>query len=155
MSANGVAERFDLAGALAEIERQFGAGAVREIGSEADRRVEAIPTGAASLDQALGVGGVARGRVVEVFGPESSGKTTLTYHLIAEAQRLGGRCAFIDAEHSLDPAYARAIGVDLEQLLFSQPDCGEQALEIGDLLVRSGELALVVIDSVAALVPRA
>jgi len=155
MSANGVAERFDLAGALAEIERQFGEGAVREIGSRASDSVAAISTGAASLDQALGIGGVARGRVVEVFGPESSGKTTLTYHLIAEAQRAGGRCAFIDAEHSLDPGYAARIGVDVERLLLSQPDCGEQALEIADLLVRSGELALVVIDSVAALVPRA
>jgi recombination protein RecA len=117
--------------------------------------VEVIPTGALSLDLALGVGGFPRGRIVEIYGPESSGKTTLTYHAIAEAQGLGGRCAFVDAEHSMDPVYARAIGVDTDALLLSQPDYGEQALEIVDLLVRSKEVALVVVDSVAALTPKA
>ena len=122
----------DLASALARIEREFGEGSVLSLGAEAPA-VEAIPTGALSLDLVLGVGGLPRGRVVEVYGPESSGKTTLTYHAIAEAQRLGGRCAFIDAEHAMDPAYAAAIGVDTEALIVSQPDYGEQALEIADL----------------------
>jgi recombination protein RecA len=117
--------------------------------------VAAIPTGALSLDLALGIGGIPRGRIVELYGPESSGKTTLAYHVVAEAQRLGGRCAFIDAEQSLDPAYATEIGVDVNKLLVSQPDFGEQALEIADLLIRSGEITLVVVDSVAALVPKA
>ncbi len=154
--ANGTTiERFDLAEALARIERELGAGVVIEIGKAPPREVEVIPTGALSLDMALGVGGLPRGRIVEVYGPESSGKTTLTYHAIAEAQRLGGRCAFIDAEHAMDPAYAAAIGVDVNSLLLCQPDHGEQALEVADRLVRSGELALVVVDSVAALVPRA
>ena len=152
---NGAGAVVDLASALARIEREYGAGAMVCLDGEHLPAVEAIPTGALSLDLALGVGGLPRGRIVEVYGPESSGKTTLTYHAIAEAQRLGGRCAFIDAEHSMDPAYAAAIGVDIEALLVSQPDYGEQALEIVDLLARSGELALVVIDSVAALVPKA
>jgi len=154
---NGVAERdgFDLGEALARIEQAYGAGAVIEIGAAGASEVEVIPTGAISLDLALGVGGLPRGRIVEVYGPESSGKTTLTYHAIAEAQRLGGRCAFIDAEQAMDPAYAEAIGVDVGKLLLCQPDYGEQALEIADTLVRSGELALVVVDSVAALVPKA
>jgi recombination protein RecA len=154
-NANRTVERFDLAEALARIERELGAGVVIEIGKAPPREVEVIPTGALSLDLALGVGGLPRGRIVEVYGPESSGKTTLTYHTIAEAQRLGGRCAFIDAEHAMDPTYAAAIGVDVDSLLLCQPDHGEQALEVADLLVRSGELALIVVDSVAALVPRA
>jgi recombination protein RecA len=153
--SNGSGEVVDLASALARIERRFGAGSVASLGDRGIPDIEVIPTGALSLDLALGVGGLPRGRIVEVYGPESSGKTTLAYHAIAEAQRAGGRCAFIDAEHSLDPSYAAAIGVEVEALLLSQPDCGEQALEIADLLVRSGELALVVVDSVAALVPRA
>jgi len=145
-----------LAGALTQIERQFGKGTVMRMGDEgAQVRVQAIPTGALSLDLALGIGGVPRGRIVEVFGPESSGKTTLMYHIIAEAQKLGGVCAFIDAEHAMDPLYARAIGVDIDELLVSQPDYGEQALEIADMLVRSGAVDIVCVDSVAALTPRA
>jgi recombination protein RecA len=144
-----------LAGALARIESAFGAEAVITLGAEGFGAVEAIPTGALSLDLALGVGGFAKGRIAEIYGPESSGKTTLTYHAIAEAQRAGGRCAFIDAEHSMDPSYAAAIGVATGELLLSQPDHGEQALEILDLLVQSGEIALVVVDSVAALTPKA
>jgi recombination protein RecA len=153
--ANGSGEIIDLASALARIERRFGEGSVLSLAAGGIPGVEAIPTGALSLDLALGIGGLPRGRIVEVYGPESSGKTTLTYHAIAEAQRAGGRCAFIDAEHSMDPAYAATIGVDTDALLLSQPDYGEQALEIADLLVRSGEVALVVVDSVAALVPKA
>ncbi len=141
--------------AMAQIERQFGKGAIMRLGTDEIRRIEAIPTGAISLDLALGIGGVPRGRVVEIFGPESSGKTSLALHIIAEAQRNGGTAAFIDAEHALDPIYARAIGVDIDELLISQPDTGEQALEIADMLIRSGALDVVVIDSVAALVPRA
>jgi recombination protein RecA len=141
--------------AISQIERQFGKGSIMRMGDEERQRVDCIPTGALALDLALGVGGVPRGRVVEIFGPESSGKTTLALHIIAEAQRAGGLAAFIDAEHALDPTYAQAIGVDLENLYFSQPDNGEQALEIADTLVRSGALDVVVIDSVAALVPRA
>jgi len=145
-----------LQGALSQIEREFGKGSVMRMGDEgAQVRVNAIPTGALSLDIALGVGGVPRGRVVEVFGPESSGKTTLIYHVLAEAQKLGGVCAFIDAEHAMDPLYAKAIGVDIDELLVSQPDYGEQALEIADMLVRSGAVDVVAIDSVAALTPRA
>ena len=128
-----------LQGALTQIERQFGKGTVMRMGDEgAQVKVNAIPTGALSLDLALGIGGVPRGRIVEVFGPESSGKTTLMYHIIAEAQKLGGVCAFIDAEHAMDPLYAQEIGVDIDELLVSQPDYGEQALEIADMLVRSG-----------------
>jgi recombination protein RecA len=145
-----------LQGALSQIERQFGKGAVMRMGDEgAQVRVQAVPTGALSLDLALGIGGVPRGRVVEVFGPESSGKTTLVYHIIAEAQKLGGVCAFIDAEHAMDPIYAKNIGVDTDELLVSQPDYGEQALEIADMLVRSGAVDVVAVDSVAALTPRA
>ncbi len=141
--------------AVTQIERQFGAGSVMKLGDDAAVPVEAIPTGALSLDLALGVGGVPRGRIVEIFGPESSGKTTLIYHIIAEAQKNGGICAFVDAEHAIDPIYARRIGVDTDELLVSQPDYGEQALEIVDVLVRSGAVDIVAVDSVAALTPRA
>jgi recombination protein RecA len=141
--------------AITQIERQFGKGAIMRLGADQVQQVAAISTGALALDLALGIGGVPRGRVVEIFGPESSGKTTLALHIIAEAQRNGGIGAFIDAEHALDPVYAKALGVDVDQLLISQPDTGEQALEITDLLIRSGSLDVVVIDSVAALVPRA
>jgi recombination protein RecA len=144
-----------LEAAVTQIERQFGQGSVMRLGDDSAIQVEAIPTGALSLDLALGVGGVPRGRIVEVFGPESSGKTTLVYHIIAEAQALGGICAFVDAEHAIDPIYARRIGVDTDELLVSQPDYGEQALEIVDVLVRSGAVDIVAIDSVAALTPRA
>ena len=145
-----------LQGALTQIERQFGKGSVMRMGDEGAKvRVQAIPTGALSLDLALGIGGVPRGRIVEVFGPESSGKTTLMYHIMAEAQKLGGVCAFIDAEHAMDPLYAREIGVDIDELLVSQPDYGEQGLEIADMLVRSGAVDVVAVDSVAALTPRA
>jgi recombination protein RecA len=144
-----------LQGALSQIEREFGKGTVMRMGDEgAQVRCEAIPTGALSLDLALGIGSVPRGRIVEIFGPESSGKTTLIYHLLAEAQKLGGVCAFIDAEHAMDPLYAKRIGVDIDELLVSQPDYGEQALEIADMLVRSGAVDVVSIDSVAALTPR-
>jgi recombination protein RecA len=144
-----------LRGALAHIEREFGAGTLMRMGDPgAQVRCDAIPTGALSLDLALGIGGVPRGRIVEVYGPESSGKTTLIYHVLAEAQKLGGVCAFIDAEHAMDPLYAREIGVDIDELLVSQPDYGEQALEIADVLVRSGAVDVVAIDSVAALTPR-
>jgi len=141
--------------AMSQIERQFGKGAIMRLGTDEIRKIAAIPTGALSLDLALGIGGVPRGRIVEIFGPESSGKTTLALHILAEAQRNGGAAAFIDAEHALDPIYAKAIGVDIDELLISQPDTGEQALEIADMLIRSGALDVVVIDSVAALVPRA
>jgi recombination protein RecA len=144
-----------LQGALTQIEREFGKGSVMRMGDEgAQVRCDAIPTGALSLDLALGIGGVPRGRIVEVFGPESSGKTTMIYHVLAEAQKLGGVCAFIDAEHAMDPLYAKEIGVDIDELLVSQPDYGEQALEIADMLVRSGAVDVVAIDSVAALTPR-
>jgi recombination protein RecA len=141
--------------AVSQIERQFGKGSIMRMGDEELQKVASISTGALALDLALGVGGVPRGRTVEIFGPEGSGKTTLALHIIAEAQKAGGFAAFIDAEHALDPTYAQAIGVDLENLYFSQPDNGEQALEIADTLVRSDALDVVVIDSVAALVPRA
>jgi recombination protein RecA len=145
-----------LKGAITQIERQFGQGSIMKMGDEAAAvRVSVIPTGALSLDLALGVGGVPRGRIVEVFGPESSGKTTLLYHVLASAQGMGGICAFIDAEHAMDPAYAKRIGVDIDELLVSQPDHGEQALEIADLLIRSGAVDVVAIDSVAALTPKA
>jgi recombination protein RecA len=145
-----------LKGALTQIERTFGAGSIMKMGDDAAQvRVAAIPTGALSLDLALGVGGVPRGRIVEVFGPESSGKTTLIYHVLANAQKHGGICAFIDAEHAMDPVYAKRIGVDVDELLVSQPDHGEQALEIADLLIRSGAVDVVAIDSVAALTPKA
>ena len=152
----GKARDTALQGALAQIERQFGKGTVMRMGDEgAQVRVDAIPTGALSLDLALGIGGMPRGRIVEVFGPESSGKTTLVYHVIAEAQKLGGVCAFIDAEHAMDPLYAQNLGVNIDELLVSQPDYGEQGLEIADMLVRSGAVDVVAIDSVAALTPRA
>ena len=141
--------------AVSQIEKQFGKGSIMRMGDEGPRKVASISTGALALDLALGVGGVPRGRIIEIYGPEASGKTTLALHVIAEAQKTGGLAAFIDAEHALDPTYAEAIGVDLENLYFSQPDNGEQALEIADTLVRSGALDVVVVDSVAALVPRA
>ena len=141
--------------ALSQIERQFGKGAIMKMGEAANWKVDVIPTGALALDLALGIGGVPRGRIVEIYGPESSGKTTVALHIVAEAQRNGGIAAFIDAEHALDPIYAKAIGVDVDELLISQPDTGEQALEIADMLIRSGALDVLVIDSVAALVPRA
>jgi len=141
--------------ALSQIERQFGKGAIMRLGTDNIQKIGAISTGALSLDLALGIGGVPRGRIVEIFGPESSGKTTLALHIAAEAQRNGGIAAFIDAEHALDPGYAQALGVDVDELLISQPDTGEQALEIADMLIRSGALDVVIIDSVAALVPRA
>ena len=144
-----------LKAAVTQIEREFGAGAVMKLGSEHSVQVEAIPTGALSLDLALGVGGVPKGRIVEIFGPESSGKTTLIYHILAQAQARGGVCAFVDAEHAMDPVYAKKIGVDIDELLVSQPDYGEQALEIVDVLVRSGAVDIVAVDSVAALTPRA
>jgi recombination protein RecA len=145
-----------LKGAITQIERQFGQGSIMKMGDEAAAvRVSVIPTGALSLDLALGVGGLPHGRIVEIFGPESSGKTTLLYHVLASAQRMGGICAFIDAEHAMDPAYAKRIGVDIDELLVSQPDHGEQALEIADLLIRSGAVDVVAIDSVAALTPKA
>jgi recombination protein RecA len=142
--------------ALTQIERAFGKGSIMRMGARGiDEQIEVIPSGSLSLDLALGIGGLPRGRVVEIYGPESSGKTTLALHAIAEAQKRGGTCAFIDAEHALDPTYARKLGVDVDNLLISQPDAGEQALEICDTLVRSGAVDVVVIDSVAALVPRA
>jgi len=141
--------------ALAHIERQFGKGSIMRLGSDERAPVEVIPTGSIALDAALGIGGLPRGRIIEIYGPESSGKTTLTLHAIANVQRAGGIAAFIDAEHALDPEYAKKLGVDIDQLLVSQPDTGEQALEIADMLIRSGAIDLVVIDSVAALVPEA
>jgi recombination protein RecA len=141
--------------ALGQIDKQFGKGSIMRMGEKDSMKVAAIPTGALPLDIALGVGGLPRGRVVEIFGPESSGKSTLAMHVVAEAQRNGGICAYVDAEHALDPVYAKAIGVDTDNLLISQPDTGEQALEITDMLVRSGSLDVIVIDSVAALTPRA
>ena len=141
--------------ALGQIEKQFGKGAVMKLGENSHMNIEAIPTGALSLDIALGVGGVPRGRIVEVFGPESSGKTTVALHIIAQAQKAGGEAAFIDAEHALDPVYAKKLGVDIENLIVSQPDTGEQALEITEALVRSGAIDVIVVDSVAALVPKA
>ena len=141
--------------ALAQIDKQYGKGSIMRMGEKGSLAIESIPTGALPLDLALGVGGLPRGRVVEIYGPESSGKSTLAMHVVAEAQRNGGICAYIDAEHAMDPVYAKAIGVDIDQLLISQPDTGEQALEIADMLIRSGALDVVVIDSVAALTPRA
>ncbi len=141
--------------ALGQIEKQYGKGSVMKMGEKTSMDVESVATGALSLDIALGIGGLPRGRVVEIFGPESSGKSTLAMHVVAEAQRNGGICAYVDAEHAMDPVYAKAIGVDVDELLISQPDTGEQALEITDMLVRSGALDVVVIDSVAALTPRA
>ncbi|WP_017571732.1 recombinase RecA [Nocardiopsis halotolerans] len=141
--------------ALAQIERQFGKGSVMRLGDDDRPPIEAIPTGAIALDVALGIGGIPKGRIVEVYGPESSGKTTVALHAVASAQKMGGIAAFVDAEHALDPEYAKKIGVDTDDLLLSQPDTGEQALEIVDMLIRSGAISIIVIDSVAALVPRA
>jgi recombination protein RecA len=141
--------------AMGQIEKQFGKGAIMRMGENSHMQIEAISTGTLSLDLALGIGGLPRGRIVELFGPESSGKSTLAMHVVAEAQRNGGICAYIDAEHAMDPIYAKAIGVNVDDLLISQPDTGEQALEITDMLIRSGALDVVVIDSVAALTPRA
>ncbi|MEI6736654.1 MAG: recombinase RecA [Actinomycetes bacterium] len=144
-----------LESALGQIEKQFGKGSIMRLGENTHMNIASIPTGALSLDLALGVGGLPRGRIIEVYGPESSGKSTLAMHVVAEAQRNGGVCAYIDAEHAMDPVYARAIGVNVDDLLISQPDTGEQALEIADMLIRSGALDVIVIDSVAALTPRA
>ena len=141
--------------ALAQIERQFGEGAVMKMGERGQMKVEAVSSGSLAIDVALGIGGLPRGRVVEVYGPEASGKSTLAMHVVAEAQRTGGICAYVDAEHAMDPDYAKNIGVDVDELLISQPDTGEQALEITDMLIRSGAIDVVVIDSVAALTPRA
>jgi len=141
--------------AMAQIERSFGKGSIMRLGENTGVAVEAIPTGSLALDLALGIGGVPRGRIIEIYGPESSGKTTLALHIVAEAQRRGGEVAFIDAEHALDPGYARALGVDIDSMLISQPDTGEQGLDITEALVRSGALDVIVVDSVAALVPRA
>jgi recombination protein RecA len=141
--------------ALGQIEKSFGKGSIMKMGEKGTMLIETVPTGALALDIALGVGGLPRGRVVEVYGPESSGKSTLAMHVVAEAQRNGGICAYVDAEHAMDPVYAKAIGVDIDELLISQPDTGEQALEIADMLIRSGALDVVVVDSVAALTPRA
>jgi recombination protein RecA len=141
--------------ALAQIDKQFGKGSIMRMGEKGTMAIETVQTGALSLDLALGVGGLPRGRIIEIFGPESSGKSTLAMHVVAEAQRNGGICAYVDAEHAMDPVYAKAIGVDIDELLISQPDTGEQALEITDMLIRSGALDVVVIDSVAALTPRA
>ena len=141
--------------ALGQIEKQFGKGSVMRMGEKTSLAIESVPTGALALDLALGIGGLPRGRITEIYGPESSGKSTLATHVVAEAQRNGGVCAYIDAEHAMDPVYARAIGVDIDELLISQPDTGEQALEIADMLIRSGAIDVVVIDSVAALTPRA
>ena len=140
--------------ALEHIEKQYGKGAVMRLGENVAMNVDAISTGSLTLDLALGIGGVPRGRIIEIYGPESSGKTTLSLHIIAEAQKAGGEAAFIDVEHALDPVYARALGVDIDSLLVSQPDTGEQALEIAEALVRSGAIDIIVVDSVAALAPR-
>ncbi len=148
-------KRKALEAAMSQIEKQYGKGSVMKLGEYKAMEVEAIPTGALSLDIALGIGGVPRGRIIEIFGPESSGKTTLALHIIAEAQKQGGEVAFIDAEHALDPVYSKKLGVDIDNLIVSQPDTGEQALEITESLVRSGALDVVVVDSVAALVPKA
>ena len=144
-----------LESALGQIEKQFGKGSVMKLGDFKAMNVEAIPTGALSLDVALGIGGIPKGRIIEIFGPESSGKTTLALHMIAECQKLGGEAAFIDAEHALDPVYAKHLGVDIDDLIVSQPDTGEQALEIVEALVRSGAIDIIVVDSVAAVVPKA
>ena len=148
-------KRKALESAMAQIERTYGKGAVMKLGDNAHLNVETVPSGSLALDLALGVGGVPRGRIIEIYGPESSGKTTVTLHMIAQAQKMGGIAAFIDAEHALDPIYAKKLGVDIDNLLVSQPDTGEQALEIAEALVRSGAIDIIVIDSVAALVPKA
>lgn len=155
MAINKEEKEKALEAALQQIHKQFGKGAIMKLGSDTKLNIEAIPTGAVSIDLATGIGGIPRGRIVEIYGPESSGKTTLTLHIIAEAQKMGGKAAFIDAEHALDPEYARKLGVDVDELLVSQPDTGEQALEICEMLIRSNAIDVVVIDSVAALVPKA
>ena len=141
--------------AMSQIEKMYGKGSIMRLGDQTNLSVDVVPTGSLALDVALGVGGLPRGRVIEIYGPESSGKTTLALHVVAEAQRKGGEVAFVDAEHALDPTYARALGVDIDSMLISQPDTGEQALEITEALVRSGAIDVIVVDSVAALVPRA
>ena len=151
---SAVAKKKALATALSQIEKDFGKGTIMKLGENARMNVEAVPTGSLTLDLALGIGGVPRGRIIEIFGPESSGKTTVALHVAAEVQKMGGEAAFIDAEHALDPVYAKALGVNIDELLVSQPDSGEQALEITDALVRSGAVDVVVVDSVAALVPQ-
>jgi len=153
MSTSGKQKALDTV--MSQIERTYGKGAIMRLGDDNKLQVETIPTGSMELDIALGVGGIPRGRIIEIYGPESSGKTTVSLHIVAEAQKLGGNAAFIDAEHALDPQYAKAIGVDVDNLIVSQPDTGEQALEIVDALVRSGAVDIIVIDSVAALVPKA
>ena len=155
MSNENLEKKKALVVALGQIEKQFGKGSIMKLGEYQEMNVEAIPTGALSLDIALGIGGIPRGRIIEIFGPESSGKTTLALHAIAEAQKLGGEAAFIDAEHALDPVYAKHLGVDIDNLIVSQPDTGEQALEIAEALTRSGAIDVIVVDSVAALVPKA
>lgn len=156
MSINKEDREKALEAAMLQIQKQFGKGAIMKLGSDtANMVIEAIPTGSISLDIATGIGGIPRGRIVEIFGPESSGKTTLALHIIAEAQKMGGKAAFIDAEHALDPEYAKNLGVDINELLVSQPDTGEQGLEICEMLVRSSAIDVIVIDSVAALVPKA
>ena len=155
MSAENVEKKRALEAALGQIEKQFGKGSVMKLGEFKAMEVEAIPTGALTLDVALGIGGIPKGRIIEIFGPESSGKTTLALHAIAESQKAGGTAAFIDAEHALDPVYAKKLGVDIDNLIVSQPDTGEQALEITEALVRSGAIDIIVVDSVAALVPKA
>ena len=155
MSTDNLEKKKALEAALGQIEKQFGKGSVMKLGEFKAMEIEAIPTGALSLDMALGIGGVPRGRIIEVFGPESSGKTTLALRVVAEAQKMGGEAAFIDAEHALDPVYAKKLGVDIDNLIVSQPDTGEQALEITESLIRSGALDVIVVDSVAALVPKA
>ena len=152
--AENIDKKKALETALSQIEKQFGKGSVMKLGDYKAMEIEAIPTGALSLDMALGIGGLPRGRIIEIFGPESSGKTTLALHVVAEAQKEGGEAAFIDAEHALDPVYAKKLGVDIDNLIVSQPDTGEQALEIAEHLIRSGAIAIVVVDSVAALVPK-
>lgn len=155
MSFDNPEKRKAIEAALGQIEKQFGKGSVMKLGDVGTMNVEAIPTGALSLDIALGIGGIPRGRIVEIYGPESSGKTTLALHMIAEAQKMGGEAAFVDAEHALDPVYAKHLGVNIDNLIVSQPDTGEQALEIAEALVRSGAIDVIVVDSVAALVPKA
>ena len=143
-----------LESAIAQIEKQYGQGAIMKLGDTTKMQVEAVPTGSLSLDLALGVGGIPKGRIIEVYGPESSGKTTVALHMVAEVQKRGGIAGFIDAEHALDPVYARNIGVDIDELYISQPDSGEQAMEITETMVRSGAVDIVIVDSVAALVPK-
>ena len=155
IDSKGASKEEAVAAALAQIEKTFGEGSVMRLGNAPRKKVEVIPTGSLSLDRALGIGGLPRGRIVEIYGPESSGKTTVSLHVIAEAQKAGGEVAFIDAEHALDPIYAQKLGVDIDRLIVSQPDTGEQALEIAEALARSGAVDVIVVDSVAALVPQA